>query len=73
MTPTDYAAEELAIWEQALRYQREVERQAAAARKARRLPEYYALLNLEDEARLQADLLLARAVEKKRAFRNGNG
>lgn len=68
MTPSDYAAEELALWERALQDQREVERQVVAARQARDIPEYYALLNLGDELRTRADLLLAKAVEKKRSF-----
>lgn len=67
MTPTDFAAEELALWERALRDQHEVERQLAAARKTKHLSQYYALLSLEEEARLRADLLLAKAVEKKRS------
>lgn len=69
MTPTDYAAEELALWEAALRDQREIERQVAAVRQTKDMPEYYALLDIQDKLRTWADLLLARAVEKKLSFR----
>ena len=56
------------MWERALRDQREIERQVAAAREARRVPEYYALLTEEEELRTRADLLLAMAVQKKLSF-----
>lgn len=69
VTPSNYAAEELALWERALRDQREIERQVAAARKAKDMPEYYFLLDIEDQFRTRAALLLAKAVEKKLSFR----
>ncbi len=67
MTPSDYAAEELALWERALAEQRKVERELAAARRARTVAEHYALLRKQQELRTRADLLLAEAVKKKLA------
>ncbi len=68
MTPSDYAAEELAMWERALREQRKVERELATQRRARTVAEYYSLLNKQQESRTRADLLLAEAVKKKLSF-----
>lgn len=65
MTPSDYAAEELAMWERALAEQRKVERELAAARRARTVAQHYALLRKQQELRTRADLLLVEAVKKK--------
>lgn len=68
MTPTDFAAEELAAWERALEEQHEAERQAYAARHSRDFPSFSRALKQADEARDRAALLLAAAVAKKRSF-----
>ena len=68
MTPSDYAVEELALWEKALKDQRDAERQLAAAKSTRRLDHYRRLLRQVDALRIRAALLLAHAVEVKCAF-----
>lgn len=68
MTPSDYAAEELAMWERALREQRKVESALGTERQARTVAEYYSLLDKQQELRTRADLLLAEAVKKKLSF-----
>lgn len=68
MTPSDYAAEELALWERALREQREVERELPMARQAKTVVQYYSLLRRQQELRARADLLLVEAVKKKLSF-----
>jgi hypothetical protein len=69
MIPSDYAVAELALWEQALREQRDAEIKLAAARRAKRGKELYKLLNQVEALRNRADLLVAQAVEVKRSFR----
>jgi hypothetical protein len=70
MTPSDYAHEELKLWEEALQEQRETEEQLQKARdkgawaRARELlPQVHALTT-------RADLLLAEAVKVKCTFRD---
>lgn len=67
MSPTDFAAEELAAWSAALDDLHEAERQAEAARRARDVPGFYNWLKQVDQARWRADCLLAAAVAKKRS------
>lgn len=69
MSPTDFAAVELALWEQALQEQRDAERKLQEARRRRR-PRIYALLNQVEVLRMRADLLLADAVKVKCTFRD---
>lgn len=68
MSATDYAAEELALWEKALKEQRHAERQLSAAKSTRKLHIHWKLLRHVEALRTRADLLLAHAVEVKRAF-----
>lgn len=68
MTPSDYAAEELALWERALREQRKVERELPMARQAKTVAQYYSLFRRQQELRTRADLLLVEAVKKKLSF-----
>lgn len=68
MTPTDYAAEELALWEEALKEQRHAERQLTAA-SSTKAHAHWKLLRQVEALRTRADLLLAHAVEIKCAFR----
>jgi hypothetical protein len=70
MTPSEYAQEELALWEQALREQREVEMQLQEARKARARSRVQELLPQVHALTTRADLLLARAVNVKCTFRD---
>lgn len=67
MSPTDFAAEELAAWSAALDDLYEAERQAETARRARDVPGFFKWLKGVDDARVRAACLLAAAVAKKRA------
>lgn len=69
MTPTDFAAEELAAWALALDELHEAEQQAQAARQARDVPGFYRGLRQVELARQRTAELLAAAVEKKLSFK----
>lgn len=71
MTGSEYAAEELALWEAALREQREAERRLELARQPPYPADFYELLYEVDNLRSRADLLLAEAVKVKCAYRDG--
>jgi hypothetical protein len=68
VTPTDYAVEELAIWEQALRTQREAETEFDEARRERRPQRVIELMPQLQALRTRTDLLLAEAVKAKCSF-----
>ena len=68
MTPTDFAAEELAMWEQALRDQRAAERRLEEVGRASGGQMRYELLHRIRRLTTRADLLLAEAVKVKRSF-----
>lgn len=68
MTPTDYAVEELSIWEQALRTQREAEAEFDEARRERRPQRVIELMPQLQALRTRTDLLLADAVKVKCSF-----
>lgn len=70
MTSTDYALEELAIWEQALREQRELEEVLGEARRRQRPQHVIELMPQVQALRTRADLLLAEAVKVKCSFSN---
>jgi hypothetical protein len=70
VTPTDYAAEEIALWEEALREQRLVEEQISAARSKRQMTNVLEPGSKLRVLRTTADLLLADAVKVKRTFRD---
>lgn len=69
MTPTDFAAEELAAWSLALDELHEAEQKAQAARDARDVPGFYSAVQQVELARQRAASLLAAAVEKKLSFK----
>ena len=68
MTPTDYAIEELALWEQSLRKQREAEEEFDEARRRRRPQRVIELMPQLQALRTRTDLLLANAVKVKCSF-----
>jgi hypothetical protein len=68
VTPTDYAAEELSLWEQALREQRQAEEELDRARRQRRPKRVIELMPALQALRTRADLLLAEAVKVKCSF-----
>lgn len=70
MQPSDYAAEELALWEQALVEQREAERDLEQAREKRQAKRVLELRPQVEALRTRADLLLAEAIRVKCSFRN---
>jgi hypothetical protein len=70
MTPSEYAATELSIWEQALREQREAERELETVRRRGPSERIHELLPEVRAARLRADLLLADAVKVKCTYRD---
>lgn len=70
MTPTDFAAEELALWEQALRDQKRAEEDFNAAHIRGPSRSGVELLRELHARRTKADLLLAKAVKVKCAFRD---
>jgi hypothetical protein len=69
MTPTNYAAEELAMWQEALREQRDAEALLAVAR-ANRSPDRFELATRVEALSTRADLLLANASRVKAVFRD---
>lgn len=71
MTPSDYAAEEIELWEQALQVQRTAEGELDAARVCWQSGEFFALVRQVDQLRTHSDLLLAEAVRVKLLFRDG--
>jgi hypothetical protein len=68
MTPTDYATDELSLWQQALREQRQAEEELDAARRKRRPKRVIELMPVLQALRTRADLLLAEAVKVKCSF-----
>lgn len=70
VTPSDYAVHELALWEQALREQREAEDQLDCARQAGIPARTLELLTQLVQLSERADLLLAEAVKVKCTFRD---
>ena len=70
MTPSDYAHEELALWERALQDQREAERGLQNARSERARSRVQELLPQVHALTTRADLLLAEAVRVKCTFRD---
>jgi hypothetical protein len=70
MTPSDYAYEELQLWEQALREQRQAEEQLQNARQRRARARVRELLAQVHALTTRADLLLAEAVKVKCTFRD---
>jgi hypothetical protein len=70
VTPTDFAAEEIALWEQALREQQFVEEVVTAARATRQMARVIELAPEVRALRTRADLLLAEAIKVKCTFRD---
>jgi hypothetical protein len=70
MTPSEYAQDELAVWESALREQRAAERQLQSARSERARSRVQELLPQVHALTTRADLLLADAVKVKCTFRD---
>lgn len=70
MTPTEYAQEELSVWERALEEQRAAERELQQARTARAATRVRELLPQVHALATRADLLLAQAVRVKCTFRD---
>jgi hypothetical protein len=66
---SNYAAEELALWEHALAEQREAEAELDNARSKRLRKRVRELLPQVSALRTRADLLLAEAIKVKCAFR----
>jgi hypothetical protein len=72
MSPSEYAAEELAMWESALREQRAAEDELKQARTAGPRHRVFELRSRIEALRTEADLLLAQAVNVKCTFRDHN-
>lgn len=70
MTPTDFAAEELSLWERALDKQHAAERQLERARNRGSLLKMFHIVRQLRHLRTHADLLLAQAIRKKCAARD---
>jgi hypothetical protein len=70
VTPTDFAADELALWERALEKQHAAERQLERARSRGSLLKMFQILRQLRHLRTRADLLLAHAVKTKCAVRD---
>lgn len=70
MGPTDYAAEEIELWQEALRDQREAEQIIDAAYAIGQAARVLELLPQVRVLRTRADLLLAQAVKIKCVFRD---
>jgi hypothetical protein len=70
VNPSDYAVEELALWERALQEQRAAEQQVHAMHMALPTPELVALAEHAHLLRTRADLLLAEAVRVKSHYRD---
>lgn len=73
MTPTEYAGDELALWERAQSELREAERQRNEALGRGDQARFYSLRSRVATLRAGASALLARAVEKKLRFRRASG
>jgi hypothetical protein len=71
VTPSDYASEELDLWEQALDEQHAAERDLDAAHEAWDSGEYFAMVRNVHALRRRSALLLAEAVRVKVLFREG--
>jgi hypothetical protein len=69
MKPSDFAVEELALWERALQEQRAAEERLMAARATLTGPALMELLEQVHELRTNADLLLANAARAKAQYR----
>jgi len=72
MTPSDYAIEELMVWEGALQDQRDAERRLSEAGQLQQPKDLYELLHEVECLQTRADLLLAQAVKVKCAYRDRN-
>ena len=70
MTPSEYAADEIAAWQRALEEQRYAESALAAARRGRKHELILELLPQVHSLRTKADLLLADAVTLMCLFRD---
>ena len=73
MTPTEYAGDELALWERAQSELREAERQRSEALGRGDQARFYSLRPRVAALRTRASTLLARAIEKKLRLRRGSG
>jgi hypothetical protein len=71
VTPSEFAAVELALWEQALLEQRTAERRLDEARRSGPRLRVIALTSHVQALRIRADLLLAEAVAAQCEFRRG--
>jgi hypothetical protein len=71
VTPSEFAAVELALWEQALQEQRNAERRLEQARRKGPRLHVIALTSQVEALRIRADLLLAEAVQAQCEFRHG--
>jgi hypothetical protein len=71
VTPSEFAAVELALWEQALQEQRNAERRLEQARRKGPRLQVVALTSQVESLRIRADLLLAEAVQAQCEFRHG--
>jgi hypothetical protein len=69
MNPSDYAVEELALWERALQEQRAAEERLGAARSTVAGPAVMELVEQVQVLRTKADLLLAEATRVKCQYR----
>lgn len=70
MDPSEFADDELEMWQEALSDQREAERQLEQARRGSDPASYAQMLNRLEELRVRADLLLAEAVALKASYRD---
>lgn len=71
MTPSEFAAVEIALWEQALAEQRSAERRLEQARRKGPRLHVAALTSQVEALRIRADLRLAEAVRAQCDFRHG--
>jgi hypothetical protein len=69
MKPSDFAVEELALWERALQEQREAEERLILARATVAGPALMEMVEQVQELRTKADLLLANAARVKAQYR----
>ena len=72
MTPSEFAAVELALWQQALQEQRDAEDKLERARRKGPRAGVFALKSQVEALRIRADLLLAEAVQVQCRFRDGD-
>jgi hypothetical protein len=68
ITPSEYAFDELALWQRALQEQRDAESSLEEARKGRQHARILELMPQVQTLRTTADLLLAEAVKVMRSF-----